>query len=79
MAGSAADRAGLVAASQPDGQGDLDQGGDVITGFEGVEILTMGQLSRLIDDRNVGDEVTLTVVRDGQVIELTAVLRMWPG
>lgn len=79
VAGSAADRAGLVAASQPDGEGNLDQGGDVITGFEGVEILTMGQLSRLIDDRNVGDEVTLTVVRDGQVIELTAVLRMWPG
>ncbi len=79
VAGSAADRAGLVAASQPDGEGDLDQGGDVITGFDGVEILTMGQLSRLIDDRDVGDEVTLTVVRDGNVIELTAVLRMWPG
>lgn len=79
VAGSAADRAGLVAASQPDGEGDLEQGGDVITGFEGVEILTMGQLSRLIDDQDVGDEVTLTVVRDGQVIELTAVLRMWPG
>ena len=77
--GSAADRAGLVAASQPDGAGDLAQGGDVITGFEGVEILTMGQLSRLIDDQNVGDDVTLTVVRDGQVIELTATLRMWPG
>ncbi len=79
VAGSAADRAGLVAASLPDGEGDLEQGGDVITGFDGVEILTMGQLSRLIDDRNVGDEVTLTVVRDGNVIELTAVLRMWPG
>ena len=77
--GSAADRAGLVAASQPDGAGDLAQGGDVITGFESVEILTMGQLSRLIDDQDVGDEVTLTVVRDGQVIELTATLRMWPG
>ena len=79
VAGSAADRAGLVAASQPDGAGDLDQGGDVITGFDGVEIVTMGQLSRLIDGKSVGDEVTLTVVRDGQVIELTAVLRMWPG
>jgi S1-C subfamily serine protease len=79
VVGSAADRAGLVAASQPDGDGDLDQGGDVITGFDGVEILTMGQLSRLIDDRDVGDAVTLTVVRDGNVIELTAVLRMWPG
>lgn len=79
VVGSAADRAGLVAASQPDGEGDLEQGGDVITGFDGVEILTMGQLSRLIDDRDVGDEVTLTVVRDGNVIELTAVLRMWPG
>ncbi len=79
VVGSAADRAGLVAASQPDGEGDLEQGGDVITGFDGVEILTMSQLSRLIDDRDVGDEVTLTVVRDGNVIELTAVLRMWPG
>lgn len=79
VAGTVGGAAGLVAASQPDGEGDLEQGGDVITGFEGVEILTMAQLSRLIDDRNVGDEVTLTVVRDGQVIELTAVLRMWPG
>ena len=77
--GSAADRSGLAAATRPDGEGALAQGGDVITAFEGVEVLNMGELSRLIDDHNVGDEVTLTVVRDGQVIELTAILRMWPG
>ena len=77
--GSAADRAGLVAASQRDGEGDLAQGGDVITAFANTEITSMGQLSRLIDDEDVGDDVTLTVVRDGAVIELTATLRMWPG
>lgn len=77
--GSAADRAGLVAASQPDGEGDLEQGGDVITAFAGTEITSMNQLSRLIDDQDVGTDVTLTVVRDGEAIELTATLRMWPG
>ena len=77
--GSSADRAGIAAAMRPDGEGALAQGGDVITAFEGVEILTMGELSRLIDDHDVGDEVMLTVVRDGKVIELTAILRMWPG
>ena len=77
--GSAADRAGLVAASQRDGEGDLAQGGDVITAFADTAITSMGQLSRLIDDEDVGDDVTLTVVRDGAVIELTATLRMWPG
>ncbi|MCY4456159.1 MAG: trypsin-like peptidase domain-containing protein [Chloroflexi bacterium] len=77
--GSAADRAGIVAASQPDGQGDLEQGGDVITAFAGTEITSMNQLSRLIDDQDVGTDVMLTVVRDGQAIELTATLRMWPG
>ena len=66
--GSAADRAGLVGATQPDGEGDLARGGDVITAFDGTEITSMGQLARLIDARDVGDEVTLTVVRDGATI-----------
>ena len=76
--GSAADRAGLAAASQPDGEGDLARGGDVITAFEGVEITSMGQLSRLIDARDVGDTVTLTILRDGKTLDLTATLRTWP-
>jgi putative serine protease PepD len=79
VGGSAADRAGLAAATSPDGQGELARGGDVITAIDGVEILTVQQLARIIDDHDVGDEVRLTVVRDGDVIELTAELRTWPG
>ncbi len=77
--GSAADRAGLAGASQPDGEGDLARGGDVITGFEGAEVTSMRQLARLIDAREVGDRVTLTVLRDGRVISVVATLRIWPG
>ena len=79
VAGSAADRAGLAAADRPDGEGDLARGGDVITAFEGVEVTSMRQLARLIDARNVGDRVTLTVVRDGDAIRIVATLRTWPG
>ena len=77
--GSAADRAGLAAADRPDGEGELDRGGDVITAFNGVEVTSMRQLARLIDAREVGDRVTLTVVRDGDAIRIAATLRTWPG
>ena len=76
--GSTADRAGLSAANVPDGSGDLARGGDVITAIDGAEILTVQQLARIIDDHDVDDEVRLTIVRDGEVLELTAVLRAWP-
>ena len=79
VSGSAADRAGLAGASQPDGEGDLARGGDVITGFEGAEVTSMRQLARLIDAREVGDRVALTVLRDGRVISVVATLRIWPG
>ena len=70
--GSTADRAGLSAANVPDGSGDLARGGDVITAIDGAEILTVQQLARIIDDHDVDDEVRLTIVRDGEVLELTA-------
>ena len=76
--GSTADRAGLSAANVPDGSGDLARGGDVITAIDGAEILTVQQLARIIDDHDVDDAVRLTIVRDGEVLELTAVLRAWP-
>ena len=79
VSGSTADRAGLAAANAPDGAGDLAHGGDVITAIDGVEMLTVQQLARVIDDHNVDDEVRLTIVRDGEILEVTAVLRAWPG
>ena len=77
--GSAADRAGLVAASVPDGGGDLAGGGDVITAIDGVAVDGMEQLARLVDAREVGDRVTLSVMRDGRALRIEATLRIWPG
>ncbi len=74
--GSAADRAGLTAASTRDGSG-LQRGGDVITAIDGVEVQDVPELARIIDSHEVGDEVTLTVVRDGESITIEAVLRAW--
>ena len=73
---SAADAAGLIAASEDDGSG-LDRGGDVITAIDGVEVNDVQELARIIDSHNVGDTVTLTVLRDGESITVEAVLRAW--
>ena len=73
---SAAATAGLVAASTPDGSG-LERGGDVITAIDGIEVNDVQELARIIDSHDVGDTVTLTVVRDGQSITVEATLRAW--
>ncbi|MYB41864.1 MAG: PDZ domain-containing protein [Chloroflexi bacterium] len=72
----AADAAGLVAASEDDGSG-LDRGGDVITAIDGVAANDVQELARIIDSHDVGDTVSLTVVRAGESITVEAVLRAW--
>ena len=76
-AGSAADVAGLVPASVPDAGGELLAGGDVITHINGETVLTIGQLASMVDRYDVGETITLSVVRDGQPIELVATLQEW--
>ncbi|MYI82967.1 MAG: PDZ domain-containing protein, partial [Chloroflexi bacterium] len=73
---SAADAAGLVAASEDDGSG-LDRGGDVIIAIDGVAVNDVQELARIIDSHDVGDTVTLTVVRAAESITVEAVLRAW--
>ena len=77
-ADSAADRAGLIPSDRNDG-GFLFAGGDVITAIDGVEVTSIEELARIIDDHDVGDEVALSVFRDGQTIELVATLLAWNG
>lgn len=67
--GSAADEAGL--------QESADGEGDVITAIDGQPMNTFEKLADYIDGKNVGDEVTLSVRRDGEDLELTATLRSW--
>ncbi len=61
-AGGAAEKAGLVGLSQ-----DLDgtQLGDVIVKIDGTDIHRSGDLFRVLDAHNVGDEVEVTVVNQG--------------
>jgi S1-C subfamily serine protease len=74
--GSAADEAGLRPAEPLTGA-ELPPGGDVVTKIDGEEVSTIQELARRVDQYKVGDEVTLTVVRDGSEIEVTATLREW--
>jgi len=77
-ADSAADRAGLIPSDRNDG-GFLFAGGDVITAIDGVEVTSIEELARIVDGHDVGDEVTLSVFRDGLMLELVATLLEWSG
>lgn len=77
--GSAADRAGLRAASGTSTDGGLPPGGDVVTKFDGKDVTTIEQLAQLVDQHKVGDQVKLTVIRGGSQMELTATLQEWTG
>ncbi len=67
--GSAADNAGLNDAA--------DGTGDVITAIDGAPMTTFEDLADFIDSKDVGDQVTLSVHRDGEDIELKADLKSW--
>jgi S1-C subfamily serine protease len=67
--GSGADEAGL--------QGATNGSADVIVAIDGVPMATFDDLADYIDSKDVGDEVTLTVHRDGEEIEIVAELRSW--
>ncbi len=77
--GSAAERAGLRAASTRDGDGRLLAGGDVVTAIDGERVTSIEQLARVIDSRRIGDSVTLTVIRGDDELTLTATLLEWGG
>ena len=76
--GTAAGNAGLRAARFNDG-GELDAGGDVILAIDGVPTNDFDTLARIIDGHEVGDEVTLTVYRSGNTIEIEVTLQEWRG
>jgi S1-C subfamily serine protease len=67
--GSAADRAGLRSSSAGEG--------DIILEIDGVPMTAFEDLADYIDSKDVGDEVTLLVRRNGEDIELQATLQSW--
>lgn len=59
-----------IAAFLPDSPAEqLLRVGDVIVAVDGVEVETVEQAVRMIQDRQIGDRVSITVERDGQLIQ----------
>ncbi len=55
------------------------QAGDLITAIDGREVFVFGDLlSYLITEKSPGDDIVLTVLRDGQQIELTVTVGSRP-
>jgi S1-C subfamily serine protease len=52
--------------------------GDVIVKFDNKEILTADQVTQLVEDRSVGDKITVEVKRNGQVIALNMEAGLFP-
>lgn len=65
-------KAGLEAADDPDAT--VPRGGDLIVTINGSPVHDMADVSRAIAGRQVGDSITVTVLRDGQ--EKTVTLRL---
>ena len=49
--------------------------GDTIVAIQGKAVPTVPALHARLDDFKVGDNVTLTVLRDGKTLELNATLQ----
>lgn len=65
------------------GQGAADEriprGGDVIVALNGTPTANLDQLTEALAGRQPGEQVTLTIVRDGQRQELQVTLQAWPA
>jgi putative serine protease PepD len=67
--GSGADKAGIRPSS--------DGKGDVIVAIDGKPTKAFEDVADYIDGKSVGDQVKITVHRDGKDVELTATLQSW--
>jgi len=78
--GSPADKAGLQGSTEPvtvQGQR-LLVGGDVITAWDGHPVTQIEQLRTRVGEAQVGQEVTLTVLRDGEQVQVQVTLAARP-
>lgn len=78
MSGSPANKEGLVASGLAD-RGRPAKGGDIIVAVDGTPVTSVSSLIALLNMHLPGDEVTLSVVRDGETIKVTLNLGEWPA
>ena len=73
--GGPADQAGIRAGDQPTSIQGLNAGGDIITALDGTPVDTFDELlSYLTTNKSPGDSIVLTVLRDGQPLDITVTL-----
>jgi S1-C subfamily serine protease len=76
LEGSAADEAGLLPTVIMAG---VDPRlGDLIVAVDGQPIETVNDLFRALDRHRVGDRITLTLIRDGEIVEVPLTLKPLP-
>jgi 2-alkenal reductase len=77
--GGPADQAGIRAGDLPTNIPGLNAGGDLIVALDGTSVKTFDDLlSILITTKSPGDTVILTVLRDGQSVNIPVVLGTRP-
>jgi S1-C subfamily serine protease len=77
--GGPADQAGIRAGDTPTSIPNLNAGGDIIVAFDGQPVNTFDQLlSYLTINKSPGDTAVLTVLRDGQPMDITVTLGTRP-
>jgi len=77
--GGPADKAGITAGDIPTNNESLKAGGDIITAIDGQPVDTFDELlSYLTTNKSPGDAVVLTVLRDGQPMDITVTLEKRP-
>ena len=80
VSGGPADVAGLQAGNEPTQVQGLFAGGDLIVGVDGQEVLQFSDmLSYMLLNKQPGDEMNVTILRDGQEMELTVILGERPA
>ncbi len=74
---SPAAKAGLQG-SGTDPTGQPQEGGDIITAVDGHQVASVENLIQYFNRKKTGDKVTLTIIRDGQSLEVPVTLGAWP-
>lgn len=77
--GGPADQAGIRGGTQPTSLENLQAGGDVITAIDGQPVPTFDSLlAYLTTNKSPGDTAVLTILRDGQTMDVTVTLGARP-
>jgi S1-C subfamily serine protease len=77
--GGPADKAGIRAGDKATSIPNLNAGGDLITAIDGHPVATFDELlSYLVTNKSPGENAVLTIIRDGQTMDVTVTLEKRP-